>query len=174
MVIAETQRLIISELSLDDASFFLKLVNTPNWLKYIGDRHLKTIEDTKEYLTNGTLKSYQENGFGFYKLQEKQGNKTVGTCGLIKREQLEDVDLGFAFLPEFEGQGFGFESAKAVITLAGERFKLKKLLAITLPTNVKSIKLLEKLEFIYQKRVIPFEDVEELLLFAKQLEINKI
>ena len=170
MSIAETNRLIISELSLEDAPFFLKLVNTPNWIKYIGDRNVKTVKEAEDYLLNGTLKSYEEFGFGFYKLHHKEENKTIGTCGLIKREQLEAVDLGFAFLPEFEGKGFGYEAALAIITLAKKRFHLKKLLAITLPMNSSSIKLLHKLGFIYQKSVKPFDDDEELLLFAKQLD----
>ncbi|MDH3323146.1 MAG: GNAT family N-acetyltransferase [Flavobacteriaceae bacterium] len=170
MSIAETNRLMISELSLEDAPFFLELVNTPNWIKYIGDRNLKTVKDAEEYLLNGTLKSYAEFGFGFYKLHHKKENKAIGTCGLIKREQLEEVDLGFAFLPEFEGKGLGYEASLAVIKLAKKRFDLKNLLAITLPINGNSIKLLEKLGFIYQKRIKPFDDDEELLLFAKQLD----
>lgn len=170
MIIAETTRLIISELSLDDAPFFLKLVNTPNWIKYIGERNLRTVKDAEDYLTNGTLKSYKERGFGFYKLQRKQDHTTIGICGLIKRDELEDVDMGFAFLPEYEGQGFGYEASIAVLKVAKERFHLKRLVAITLPINVKSIKLLEKLGFMYQKKVNPFEDDEELLLFAKQLD----
>lgn len=170
MIITETSRLIISKFSLEDASFFLKLVNTPNWIKYIGDRNLKTVKDAEDYLLKGTLKSYEDFGFGFYKLYDKESSKYVGTCGLVKREQLEEVDLGFAFLPEFEGKGYGYEASSAVLKIAKERFHLKTLMAITLPINVNSIKLLEKLGFKYQKRVKPFEDDEELLLFAKQLE----
>ncbi|HEY5688762.1 MAG TPA: GNAT family N-acetyltransferase [Yeosuana sp.] len=170
MIIAETDRLIITELSLEDAPFFLELVNTPNWIKYIGDRNLKTVKEAEEYLLNGTLKSYAEFGFGFYKLHHKKDNKEIGTCGLIKREQLEEVDLGFAFLPEFEGKGFGYEASIAIIRMAKKRFHLKKLLAITLTINGNSIKLLEKLGFIYQKRIKPFDDDQELLLFAKQLD----
>ncbi|MFH4964746.1 GNAT family N-acetyltransferase [Gaetbulibacter sp. M235] len=169
MIIAETNRLVISKISLEDAPFFLKLVNTPNWIKYIGDRNLKTIKDAEVYLTNGILKSYKELGFGFYKLQNKFDNESIGICGLVKREQLEEVDFGFAFLPEFEGQGFGFEASTAILKLAQEKFQLKKLLAITLPINSNSVKLLEKLGFTYEKKVKPFEDDEELLLFAKQL-----
>jgi RimJ/RimL family protein N-acetyltransferase len=171
MKIAETERLLISKLSLEDAPFFLELVNSPNWLKYIGDRHLKTVKDAEDYLANGTLKSYLDNGFGFYKLELKENNKPIGTCGLIKRDQLEEVDLGFAFLGEFEGLGFGYEASLAILKLAKDEFHLKKLVAITLPINSRSIKLLEKLGFAYEKRVIPFEDNEELLLFAKQLDI---
>ena len=171
MIIAETKRLLVSKLSLKDAPFFLKLVNTPNWLKYIGDRNLKTVKDAEDYLTKGTLKSYEEYGFGFYKLELKEdNNKPIGVCGLVKRDELENIDMGFAFLEEFEGQGFGFESSIAILKLAKEKFHIKKLLAITLPINTKSIKLLEKLGFRYEKRVNPFADDEELLLFAKHFE----
>lgn len=169
-MIAETNRLIISKITLDDAAFFLELVNTPNFIKYIGDRNLKTVEDAKTYLKNGTLKSYEDFGFGFYKLLLKEeNNKAIGTCGLVKREQLDNVDIGFAMLPKYEGKGFGYESCIAVLKLAKEQFKLNKVLAITLPTNNNSIKLLEKIGLSYEKRVKPFEDDEELLLFAKNL-----
>ena len=171
MQIAETNRLLISKITLKDASNFLKLVNSPNWLKYIGDRHVKTIKDAKNYLKNGTLKSYSTYGFGFYKLQLKAKNKEfIGTCGLVKREQLDDVDIGFALLPEFEGQGFGYEASQAIMQLTKEKFNLKRIVAITLPSNTNSIKLLEKLGLSYEKRVNPFEDGEELLLFAKTLD----
>ncbi|GGG35027.1 GNAT family N-acetyltransferase [Bizionia arctica] len=170
MKIAETNRLIISKFTLSDAPFFLELVNTPNWLKYIGERNIKTIAQAEEALKNGHLKSYENNGFGFYKLLLKEEkNKIVGTCGLIKRETLDDVDIGFAMLPEYEGKGFGFESSDAILKLAKETFNLDKIVAITLPTNTNSIKLLEKLGLTYEKRVKPFEDDEELLLFAKDL-----
>jgi RimJ/RimL family protein N-acetyltransferase len=171
MKIAETKRLIISQFSLDDAAFFLELVNTPNWIKYIGERNIKTLKQAEKAIKNGPLKSYQEHGFGFYKLQLKEEkNKTIGTCGLIKREVLEHVDIGFAMLPTYEGKGFGFESSEAILELATEEFNLDKIVAITLPTNTNSIKLLEKLGLSFEKRVKPFEDDEELLLFAKTLQ----
>lgn len=170
MPIAETSRLLLSKITLKDAGFFLELVNSPHWIKYIGDRKVKTIKDAKTYLQKGTLKSYKDFGFGFYKLHLKENdNKTIGVCGLIKREQLEDVEIGFALLPEYEGKGFGFEASVAVLKLAEEKFKLKKITAITLPTNTSSINLLEKLGLIYEKKVKLFDDGEELLLFAKTL-----
>lgn len=170
MKIAETNRLIISQFTLEDANFFLELVNTPNWIKYIGERHIKTIEQAQEAIKNGHLKSYKTYGFGFYKLQLKEHNNiTIGTCGLIKRDSLDHVDIGFAMLPKFEGKGFGFESSQAMLKLAKETFKLEKIVAITLPTNTNSIKLLEKLGLSFEKKVKPFEDDEELLLFAKIL-----
>ncbi len=168
MPIAETDRLIISKFTLKDAPFFLELTNTPNWIKYIGDRNLKTVKDAEEYIKNRTLKSYSEFEFGFYKLQLKNENqKPIGTCGLIKRETLDDVDIGFAMLPEYESKGFGYESSLAIMELAQHKFNLKRILAITLAINKKSIKLIEKLGLTFEKKVKPFEDDEELLLFVK-------
>lgn len=170
MILAETKRLLISEFTIEDAPFFLELTNTPNYIKYIGDKNLKSVEDAVKYLTDKTIKSYNDFNFGFYKLEQKgEKNKPIGTCGLAKRETLDHVDLGFAFLPEYEGKGFGYEASKEVMTLAKQTFKLDKLIAITVSFNKNSIKLLEKLGFTFEKKVKPFEDDEELLLFAKTL-----
>jgi len=170
MIIAETNRLFISKFTLEDAPFFKELANTPNWLKYIGDRNIKTIEDAEKGIKEGHLKSYETNGFGFYKLLLKEeNNKTIGTCGLMKRETLEDVDIGFAMLPDYEGKGFGYEASLAMMKLAKNDFKLDRIVAITLPNNPNSIKLLEKLGLTYEKTVRPFENDEELMLFAKNL-----
>ena len=172
MIVAETERLIISKFTLDDAPFFLELVNTPHWIKYIGDRHVKTLEQAKQRIAEGHLKSYNTHGFGFYIIHLKlENNKPIGTCGLIKRDSLEHVDIGFAFLPDYEKKGFGYESSQAILHLAKDQFKLKTVCAITLPTNKPSIKLLEKLGLSYQKRIKPFEDDEELLLFVKNLNV---
>ncbi len=169
-MIAETDRLLVEKFTLKDASFFKELVNTPHWLKYIGDRDIKTINDAKAYIKKTHLKSYETTGFGFYKLLLKEeNNKPIGSCGLVKREGLDDVDIGFAFLPEYEGKGLAYESSSAILEIAKEEFGLERIVAITLPTNSNSIKLLEKLGFAYEKRVKPFEDGEELLLFAKTL-----
>ena len=171
MIIAETERLLITKVTILDASFFVKLMNTPNWLKYIGDRNIRSVKDAEENLKNGILKSYEDNGFGFYKIVLKsENNKTIGTAGLIKREQLDDVDIGFGFLPEYEGKGFGFEVSVEIMKLAKEVFKLKKVVAITNPENHNSIKLLEKLGLVFEKRINPFEEEKELLLFAKTLQ----
>lgn len=167
MIVAETNRLLISKFTLEDASFFMELVNTPNWLKYIGDRNVKTVEDAKDRIKNGQLKSYESYGFGFYKLLLKdENNKAIGTCGLIKRDTLEHVDIGFAMLPNYERKGFGYEAALAILDLAKDTFNLAKIVAITQENNLNSIALLERLGLTYEKRVKPFDDGEELLLFA--------
>lgn len=170
MIIAETERLLISKVTLEDAPFFYELMNTPNWLKYIGDRNIKSVKASEENLKNGILKSYKESGFGFYKvLLKSEKNKTIGTTGMVKREQLEDVDIGFGFLPNYEGKGYGYESSIEIMKLAKSKFNLKKIVAITNPDNNNSIKLLEKLGLVFEKRINPFDKDEELLLFAKDL-----
>ncbi|WP_341216281.1 GNAT family N-acetyltransferase [uncultured Wocania sp.] len=170
MIIVETERLIISKVTLKDAPFFLELMNTPHWLKYIGDRNIRSVKDAEEAIKNSHLKSYKDNGFGFYKvLLKAENNKTIGTAGLIKRDELDDVDIGFGFLPEYEGKGFGFEVSVEIMKLAKSEFKLKKVVAITNPDNHNSIKLLEKLGLVFEKRINPFEEDKELLLFAKAL-----
>ena len=170
-VVAETNRLILAKITLRDAPFFLELLNTPNYIKYVGDRKIRTLSATKEYLKNGILKSYKKDGFGFYKtLLKSEELKTIGICGLINRDELENVDIGFGFLPEYEGRGFGFESATEVLKLARHKFGLRTVAAIVSPNNTNSLKLLNKLGLDYQKRVIPFEDEEELLLFAISFE----
>lgn len=170
MIIAETERLEITKFSIKDAPFFMELVNSPNWIKYIGDRNTKTYEDAEKRIAEGHLKSYEEYGFGFYKLLLKsENNKPIGTCGLIKREELEDVDIGFAFLPEYEGKGFGYEASGEIIKLAKNSFKLKKLAAITNTDNKNAIKLLKKLGFTFEKQINPFKDGKELFLFTKEL-----
>ncbi len=170
MIIAETERLTISKITLKEAPFFVELMNTPSFLKYIGDRNIKTIHDAELYLNKGILKSYEEHGFSYYKLKLKEDrNKIIGIVGLLKRKQLLDADIGFSFLPEFEGKGYGYEASVVIIKLAKETFKLKRIVAITNTDNNKSIKLIEKLGLTFEKRVKPFDDDEELLLFAKTL-----
>ncbi|WP_282069209.1 GNAT family N-acetyltransferase [Olleya namhaensis] len=170
MIVAETERLIITKFTVDDAPFFMDLINTPKFKKFIGDRKINTIQKAQQRIKEGHLKNYAELGYGFYKLLLKsENNRPIGTCGLTKREHLELPDLGFAMLPEFEGKGFGLESSKAILKLATETFKIKKIGAITAPNNVASIKLIEKLGLTYEKKVKPFEDDQELMLFAKTL-----
>lgn len=153
MIVAETNRLLISKFTLKDAPFFLELVNSPIWIKYIGDRKTKTIKEAEERIETGHLKSYKTHGFGFYKLLLKaENNKPIGTCGLIKRDTLEYVDVGFAMLPNYESLGLAHEASIEIIKLAKNVFKLVKIIAITTPDNDSSIKLLKKLGLIYKKK----------------------
>ena len=170
MQIAETKRLILSKITTNDAAFILELMNSPGWLKYIGDRNIKTVEAATVHIENNQLKCYKTYGFGYYKIQIKAENlKTIGTCGLLKRDELEHVDVGFSLLPNYHGKGYGFEAVTEIMNLAKSEFNMKRICAITLPINKPSIHLLEKLGLSYQKTVKPFDNDEELLLFAKDL-----
>ncbi len=166
MIIASTERLHIRELSVSDSPFILELVNTPTWLKFIGDRGVKNLDDAKAYLKKGPLKSYDDNGFGLYWVGLRDSNLPIGMCGVIKRADFESPDIGFAFLPEYEGKGYGYESASAVLDYCKTEFHLKRILGITLEENTASIHLLEKLGLKFEKKFIYEKTKEELLLYA--------
>ncbi len=144
-IILQTARLLLRVLTPGDTAFLIALMNSPGWLKYIGDRNVRTEAQALAYLENGPLRSYQENGFGLYLVQDKESGQPLGMCGIIKREGLDNPDIGFAFLPEFTGQGYAFEAARAVLEYAQNALHLSTILAIVLPENLASIRLLEKL-----------------------------
>lgn len=168
MIVAETERLLISKISAEDAEFYLQLVNTPNWIKYIGDRGVKTKEDAKKRIEDTILKNYEKYAYGAYKLTLKSTRELVGSCGLYKRDVFEYPDLGFAMLEGEEGKGYGYESSLAILKLAKVQFKIAEIYAITLPTNTSSIKLLKKLGLKHLKTEVFFED-DALMLFSKTL-----
>lgn len=143
-IVIETQRLILRKFTLEDAPFLLELVNTPAWLQFIGDRNVHTVEEAENYLRNGNLKSYAEHGFGFYLVVTKESNEAIGMCGMVKRDSLEDIDIGFAFLPNSIGKGYGYEAASATLNYAQNVLKLGKIIAIVDPQNTSSIALIKK------------------------------
>jgi len=166
MNIITTERLDICKLSLKDAPFILKLLNTPSWLRFIGDRNVHSVEDARSYLEKGYLKSYETLGYGFYLLKLKETGTPVGICGLIRRDFLNDADIGFALLPEYEGKGYGYESSNAVLRYAIQELGMKRIVAITDSENVASQKLLEKLGLKYECMVAYPGDDEPLMLFG--------
>lgn len=167
MQILETERLILRQFTLDDAAFILELLNTPTWLQFIGDRGVHSIEDAENYLRNGSLKSYAENGFGFYAVVEKESKKAIGMCGLIKRDTLPDIDIGFAFLPNLISKGFGYEIASATLNYAFNVLKIKRIIAIVNPENEKSIGLIRKIGMQFEEMIKFGEEAKELMLFSK-------
>ena len=167
--ILETERLILRELDLNDVNFIIELVNTPTWLKFIGDRGVKTIEDAEKYLKSGPLKSYDDFGYGLWAVTEKSSGKSIGMCGLLKRDYLEHPDIGFAMLPNFAGSGFGHESARATIEYARDELKIKILSAITATYNEISINLLKKLGFHFDQNIRIPNDKEDVMLFSRSL-----
>lgn len=114
-----TERLELRWFTLGDAAFLLELVNTPGWLRFIGDRKVYTLDDAEQYLLNGALMSYDTYGFGPFVLSLRDSDTIVGMCGLFKREGLADVDIGYALLPDYEGNGYAYEAAAAVLDYAG-------------------------------------------------------
>src|SRR5262245_35119246 len=151
MKVLETDRLILRRLSIEDAEFILELVNEPSWLQFIGDKGVRTIEDARDYILRGPMELYDRYGFGLYLTELKQDGIPIGICGLIKREALKDVDIGFAFLPRFWGNGYAVESAVAVMAYGNSAFGLNRIVAITSPANHRSIKVLERIGFKFEQ-----------------------
>ncbi|MEO1263951.1 MAG: GNAT family N-acetyltransferase [Bacteroidota bacterium] len=151
MIVLETERLILRHATVGDAPFMFKLLNDPSWIEFIGDRGIKTVEDAQNYILDRIIKSYEENGFGLFLTVLKKDKTPIGLCGLVNRPQIEDVDIGFAFMPGFKGKGYGYESASAVIKYGREKFGLQKIAAITVKENVRSIALIKKLGLRYEK-----------------------
>ena len=166
MKVLETARLALRWLESDDAAFMLQLLNEPSWLRYIGDKGVRTVEDARHYIENGPVAMYRRLGFGLYLVELKESGEPIGICGLIKRESLEDVDLGFAFLPTFWGKGFAFESAAAVMGYGRRAFGMSRLLAVTSPDNHASVALLEKLGFRFERLARLTADAAEVEVFA--------
>ncbi len=165
-IILETKRLILRKFTLDDAPFMLELLNTPTWLQFIGDRNVHSLEDAENYLKNGPLKSYQENGFGFYAVIEKSTHQTIGMCGLIKRDSLPDIDIGFAFLPNRLSKGYGHEAASATLDYALNVLKIKRIVAIVNADNEKSIGLIKKIGMKFEQMIKFGDEEKKLMLFG--------
>ncbi|WP_089357652.1 GNAT family N-acetyltransferase [Ekhidna lutea] len=159
----KTERLYLREATLGDASFFFELMNSAEWIKYIGDRGIKSRDDAKTYV-NGLIEGYKSNGFGLYVLTAD--GVPVGVCGLLKRTYLDHPDLGFALLPEYTGKGYIQEAGAAVLNMAFKKLQLSKVLAITSKENFASQSTLEKLGF-EKVRLIKNPEGEEVLLYEK-------
>ena len=146
--VMETKRLQLRQLVPADATFMLQLLNEPSWLRWIGDRGVRTLAGEREYIRNGPQASYQQHGFGFYLVTRRADQASLGICGLGKREFLPAADLGFAFFPEYWGAGYALEAAQATIQFARSHLVLPELAAITDPENEASQRLLRKLGFV--------------------------
>ncbi|UCE93200.1 MAG: GNAT family N-acetyltransferase [Flavobacteriaceae bacterium] len=166
MAILSTDRLVIEKVTLEDAPSLIKLMNDKDWIRNIGDRNIKTLEAAREHIKERFFKSYDESDFGFYAVRLKNDKTFIGVAGLIHREGLEHVDIGYGFLPEFRGKGYAFEAAKSIFEYGLNELKIEKILAIVNPANKASIHLLEKLGLRYEKMVrLPDED-KDIMLFS--------
>jgi RimJ/RimL family protein N-acetyltransferase len=164
--VAATERLRVRWLNAGDSAFILELVNEPSWIQYIGEKGVKTLPDAVRYIENGPVAMYKRTGFGLYMVELKEIGEPIGICGLIKREGLKDVDLGFAFLPRFWRKGYPFESAAAVMCYGRKALGLRRVVAILSQDNHRSSKLLERLGFCFEGTIKLQPDDEELKLYA--------
>ncbi len=161
MKILSTERLTISKITLKDASFLRELMNDKDWIQNIGDREIHSDEDAENHIKERFFKSYDEFGFGFYVLRLKSNNERIGTAGLIDRDGIEGIEIGYGLLPAYRGKGFAFEATQAIFNYAKNDLMLDKLVAIVNPLNKKSIVLLEKLGLRFEKMVqLPGEEKE--------------
>jgi ribosomal-protein-alanine N-acetyltransferase len=168
MTVLETERLSLRKLTVDDAGFILALLNDPAFLRYIGDKKVRNLDDARQYILNGPVASYERHGFGLNCVELRESHTPIGMCGLLKREELPDPDIGFALLPDFCKKGFAFEAAEAVLRDARERLEIQRILAITSLDNEASINLLKRLGFSFEKIVQLSKEGEQLRLFSSE------
>jgi ribosomal-protein-alanine N-acetyltransferase len=161
-----TERLVIDELTCDDAGFLVVLLNEPSFLRFIGDRGVRDEAGAQRYLADGPFASYRRHGFGLWAVRLRADRRPIGICGLLKRDTLDDVDIGFAFLPEYWGAGYAQEAAARVLAHAREDLKLPRVVAITSPGNERSAKLLEKLGLRFQREIRLGAEQQPTRLFA--------
>ena len=164
--VLETERLILRKLTLDDAGFILELLNEPAFVRFIGDRGVRGLDDAREYLVKGPLASYERYGFGLWLVMLKTTGERLGICGLIKRDSLPDIDIGYAFLERFWLKGYASESAASVKNYAMNALGYKRLLAITDQDNIGSTRVLEKIGLKYERLVRLSGDGPELKLYS--------
>lgn len=164
--VLETARLILRRFTPEDAEFMLGLLNEPSFIANIGDRGVRTIEQARQFLIQSHLASYERHGYGHYLIELKDGRIPIGTCGLIYREAIGEVDVGYALLPAWWSQGYAFEAASAVMAYGRGPLGLKRIVAVVSPGNTASIRVLEKLGLRYAGPVRLAPQAETISLFA--------
>jgi len=162
--VCETPRLFVRRLDADDdAAFLLQLLNEPSFLENIGDRGVRSLDDARAYVAKGPAASYAQHGFGLFHVSLKDTREPMGLCGLLKRDWLEHVDIGFAYLPQYFGKGYGFEAARAVVDWGRREKGIQRVCGITKLDNVGSIRVLEKLGMTFERIVVSPEGLESRL-----------
>lgn len=169
MIVLETERLILRRLTIDDAPFILTLLNDPSFLRYIGDKNVRNLDDARNYILTGPVASYEKHGFGLYLVELKDTQTPIGLCGIIRREELPAPDIGFALLPEFWNKGLAFEAATAVLNYARDQLTLRRILAITSLDNEASIDLLQRLGLSFTRIMRLSAEREQVRLFTREL-----
>jgi RimJ/RimL family protein N-acetyltransferase len=166
MTVLSTRRLELRQLDAGDAPFMLELLNDPSFIANIGDRGVRSVVDAARYIQDRMIPSYAQHGYGLYVVELRATGAAIGICGLVKRDYLDDPDIGFAFLPRFLGQGYALESATSVSALAFEVLRLPRLLAITSAHNTRSMHLLEKIGLRFERTIIPPGEAREIRLYT--------
>ena len=154
MTIISTARLNLRVLKPEDAAFYLELVNDPAFIRNIRDKGIRTLEQAREDIVQGPIANQEKLGFSLYLVERKDDGVALGLCGLVKRPSLKNIDIGYALLPEFTGQGYAKEAASAVLQYANEHLRISKLAGITSPSNTRSNQLLQSLGFIFEAVVV--------------------
>lgn len=163
----ETPRLTLRRLEFSDAPFLVELLNQPSFIANIGDRNVRSIEDAHRYLREGPMAMYEKHGFGSWQVLRKSDNAAVGMCGLLKRDNLPDVDIGYAFLPAYWGAGLAFEAAEATVRHGARKFGLERIIAVVSEGNAASIRVLEKLGFRFERMFPMRPDEPEVRLYGR-------
>ena len=164
-----TSRLTLRRLDFDDAAFLVRLLNEPSFRENIGDRGVRSIEDAPRYLRDGPFAMYEKYGFGLWHVALKSDGSPIGMCGLLKRDTLPDVDIGYAFFPEYWGQGYALEAAEATMRHGALKFGLKRIIAVVSQGNGPSIRVLEKLGMTHEGMVAMRPGEPEVRLYGRTL-----
>jgi RimJ/RimL family protein N-acetyltransferase len=164
-IVLQTERLRLRRMEPGDAGFMLGLLNDPAWHRYIGDRGIRTLEGARDYIIKGPMEMHARLGFGFDVVERKEDGCPIGVCGLAKRDFLDDVDIGYAFLPQYGGQGYAIEAAQGVMAHA-KALGLQRIVATVRPDNSASIRVLEKLGLRFERMIRAPDTERELQLFA--------
>ncbi len=168
MAVLETERLVLSRLSYDDCEFIYELLNEPAFKRFIGDKNVGSLDDAHEYLKNGPIGSYEQHGFGMFLVRARDGGEPLGMCGLVKREQFDDPDVGFAFLRRHWAQGYALESARAILDFGKKQLGLPRIIAVVDPKNSASVRLIEKLGLGFEAMVRMDGDSFDIRMYATE------
>jgi RimJ/RimL family protein N-acetyltransferase len=165
-VVLETERLQLRRLTLDDAAFLIEVFNDPAFKRFVGDRNIHTVDQARAFIEKGPFESYRRFGFGHYIVRLNGSGRPIGICGYVKRDALQDVDIGFSLLPPFRSQGYAFEAASAMMAYGRDTLGFRRIVAIASPDNDASIRLLGRLGLTFEGRVKLSADCDELNLYG--------
>ena len=163
----ETERLRLRPVTVDDADLMLAIWNDPAFIRNVSDRGIRTVEQAREAIEGGAQKLFEDYGYGPYCMSLKSDGTMIGICGLFKRDNLEDPDIGFGVLPDFCGKGYAGEAAAAVVNFARNELGIAVLMAIVSPTNAPSIGLIKKLGLTFDQMITMPGDDDAICLYSK-------